>query len=477
MLKKSHQIILGIFVFLFCFLKANADEQTLYIIELLPPGIQDFPKKNYTEGQNFTLDGDLHVHGRIHTTGLREQYILGRFIQTLKFLPMVYNDLIVDLRSSHYESNILTLYSQLQGIFLPGTGSVLNENQQLNTELPMEVDQEEIKNELGEAATLHFAPVFPVHTFNNGTSAANLILNPQNHCVYLHYLMKTGKEVEDELKGHKSEILKAFELEGKNVELNGKTSYYFTRILYSLTKAENKELVTQKEKELLFQEAFDFFNNTLLETKQTESNLDDPDLDKIDPQLKIINHFLFQEIQNLLKEAYANQKVGDDPKRKMSIFAIDDINAFAVLKSLGAQSSYQNIDLSAPIFIFFTKTKDEEKYQVEFKYKNKPLKTDDYENTLTFLQKQMFTSNDVWTKTCNQDTFIDKYDPTTWIIVSVVLLVIFVIMISFTCYCVNKKSSAIEYEEDRNQETNDEDQASNDEEDDREDDDKSSEDD
>lgn len=106
--------------------------------------------------------------GELTEVGMRMQYLLGRknMLHYADFLPDSWDPNYFYVKSTDYNRTMMSVQSQLNGMFPPGTGPTLSEFQQSVAYPPNSWDTiESIATDLGNDALPHQMQVFPVHLF------------------------------------------------------------------------------------------------------------------------------------------------------------------------------------------------------------------------------------------------------------------------------------------------------------------------
>ena len=195
------------------------------------PSSDEFDNKTgkYLDLFNFTWDG----RGELTPIGMRQHYILGirNRIKYANFLDFShFNHLEILVASNLLNRTIESAYSQLLGMFPPGTGPQITQDQIYLSYPPNNLNKEVIKEviELNFSALKNHSNIFPVYLYNSGY----LFLN-EKYCNNFKKIQKEAYkkakvfEYIDEFKNKYKEKINEF-LNSNNIEYDFNFVFKFT---------------------------------------------------------------------------------------------------------------------------------------------------------------------------------------------------------------------------------------------------------
>lgn len=122
-------------------------------------------------GENWVGNGELS------DVGMRQHYLLGHRnrLKYGNFISKAYDPKEIYVVSTNYNRTIMSAYSQLQGLYQPGSGPVLND-QQINVSVPPLVvsDLSDEQKKLGSSALPDQIQVLPIKLFDPNTKRFQL---------------------------------------------------------------------------------------------------------------------------------------------------------------------------------------------------------------------------------------------------------------------------------------------------------------
>jgi len=390
--------------------------------------------------------------------GLRQQYLLGykmrsRYVDT-GFLDKSFNMSQVLIYSTNVNRTMMSAQSQLFGMYPPGTGNQIFDNQSILAIPPGNPipDLDKILTELQNNSILFGSQVFPVHLFDEKYEG----LHNTGKCPAISNILNNNEKKQEIV-----EYQKTF------------NATYFDK-LQSVLGFKDKDYLMSMHNLFLIADAFiaSYFEGRNLESLvKAGINLDDfyKETHTIE-RLWMVRLFgdkdchvsklsatgVLKELINNLDWVVAQENLGDKAdwtkRQKFIMHSMHDTSIFGILTYLDFTIQTGNKDYpefaSSLIFEFTkntTKTKNYnfEDFTVSIEINNKNIYNSQYENFRTKINSQLLTKEEI-------DDFCDLISHEThilFIIIIVVLAIVVIIQIIVIIIVVRKRQNLAAYSE------------------------------
>jgi len=267
--------------------------------------------------------------GEVTQVGLRQQYLLGRELRELyvnreNFLSERYKSVEVGLRAaySNWSMTASSAYALTMGLYPPGTGPSLNEDNIKRAVPPNNsTDYSPYIKELRDAALPNFIDTIPIMINGGGN---DYVLSAATFCNNLDKFIDEYLDSHNKIKSKKDELTKKgrngvfVELSkvfGKQIDSIKDALEYRDYLVSAKYFAMPKQISDEGLKDLEEMYIFTNYEEILADEKVN----------------KVISNGLLREIYTEVKESYQVQK----EHKKLLSYSLEDSSIFAVLRLLG----------------------------------------------------------------------------------------------------------------------------------------------
>ena len=465
----NHQ---NIFIFLFIIILNNTieEEELRWAFEIFRHGARtpySGMNKDFQDCFGTQWNGVKELTG----VGLRQHFLVGyrnriRYMEENHLINNIYDPREVYLISTDTNRTIMSANAQVQGLFLPGTGSNLTENQSNVAIPPVEEgiyrEEKQFLDEHEYATLPNRINIMPIHTFfnqehfiqlqdkKNCPKAGKYYDENQNREEVKQFLekmnIKYGANLKDLLINEEDKV--------DNVLKNYTKAYYiFDTIISQYTEGKeafqkivNKLGVDQNE---LLEDCFKFFDLDLIgKGKNNDSELC---LHSMSPIFDRLIKWMDDKIDKDNK-GYLNYTEYDLPKFVM--FSAHDSTCGAFMGFMNAifgseiKYPYFATNINLELIIESGKEKKKENYKVRYIINDENIETINYNDFVTEINKKKKSTDDI-NKFCGfveekKDENIDgnKSNTSVYVIVNVILSIISIILIILIFVTINKKKNS-----------------------------------
>jgi hypothetical protein len=396
----------------------------------------------YDVKPNDQISDWIKEKGELTGVGQREHYLIGREIRKQlvndnELLSEIYDEEEIFVQSSHYSRTTKSAYAQMAGLYLAGTGELLNSTQISTAIPPNHYDYSKFYDELGLEALQKVYQSIPVH--QNGGGPDYLFL-PQHSCEGIKETRtKKLKKLESENKDLCQKLFDHFKInserEGDKLKKNATTATRFWDYIECAKFAGVSDLPYPDE--ALTKELEDSRISYLNKTMEDETTQ------------KLMNHFVFKSLINSLNTTICSDE--DDLSHKKFILLLGHDTTFTSILRAFEQEVTPIKFASILLFNLFKSSTGIDSYYITITYNQSPLSLKlgqkqepklqfQSQEFFTYLQTKMFKTETEYFEKCHPDGTLPKLEiANSWTVATYILMSIAIVGILFVMWRVLRK--------------------------------------
>lgn len=442
---KMFAVVLGVLLISLTALAASAEpkDEIIFAAVVVRHGARHMLSSKY---MNITNNAEfLRNPGRLTNVGKRQLYLLGRQLADMymvqsQLLGTRLNPYQICVRSSGTNRTIESVQSLLSGLFQPGLGLSLSNQEIPNVSPPIAVkDIQKIRQELRDAALPYYMSPIPVHTT---PGIADYLFSPHTECTtaikadekqYTKEFSKLSDKYSDFYKN-----LAKYNLSVANIE---DVYMLYDNILAARGNAVDINIKLTPE------------DNEMLHTVSYEENM--KHFPRSEVKVKLLTHVILSDVRKHFIRAVEDdvKKVPKEKSLRMAILQISDCHILALSKLLPIKL-LDNIPFAASVIFELHKQTDTYGnvfYRVKSMYNGKPFDLteqglDKFEAFRDYLGQHVYSGDAEFKEVCYGSP-ADTFDRETYMAITVILLMSFVFLWGANWFLLTRKTEKKSEEE------------------------------